>query len=84
MDVIKHADKLKNVTEAARIFGVSRQTIYRNKKILKERGPQGLKRTFRKNHYHKNRASSDLEKLLFILLISKLSVIFINYLISLD
>ena len=28
------ADKLKNVAEAARISGVSRQTIYKNKKIL--------------------------------------------------
>jgi transposase len=51
------------VTEAAKISGVSRQTIYKNRKLLKEKGPQSLKRTFRKNHYHKNRAEKNIEKL---------------------
>lgn len=63
VDAIELAEKLQNVTEAAKLSGVSRQTIYKNRKILKEFGPQALKRTFRKEHYHKNRADKDLEKL---------------------
>lgn len=63
MDAIELAEKLQNVTEAAKISGVSRQTIYKNKKLLEEKGPQSLKRTFRKNHYHKNRAEKNIENL---------------------
>jgi transposase len=63
IDAITLAEKLQNVTEAARISGVSRETLYRNRKILKEKGPQALKRTFKKNHYHKNRANINLESL---------------------
>jgi transposase len=60
---IELAEKLQNVTEAAKISGVSRQTIYKNRKLLKEKGPQSLKRTFRKDHYHKNRAEKNIENL---------------------
>ena len=63
IDAIELAEKLQNVTEAAKISGVARQTIYRNKKLLKEKGPQSLKRTFRKVHYHKNRADKNMENL---------------------
>lgn len=63
IDAIELAEKLQNVTEAAKISGVSRQTIYKNRKLLKEKGPQSLKRTFRKNHYHKNRAKKSIENL---------------------
>lgn len=63
IDAIELAEKLQNVTKAARISGVSRQTIYKNRKILREKGPQALKRTFREDHYHKNRADKDLESL---------------------
>lgn len=62
IDAIELAEKLQNVAEAARVSGVSRQTIYRNKKILEEQGPQALKRTFSKDHYHKNRTSKNLEE----------------------
>lgn len=61
IDAIKLAKKLQNVAEAARRSGVSRQTIYRNQKILKKQGPQALKRTFRKDHYHKNRTDKNIE-----------------------
>lgn len=61
VDAIELAEKLQNVTEAAKISGVSRQTIYKNRKLLKEKGPLALKRTFRKDHYHKNRADKNLE-----------------------
>ncbi len=63
VDAIKLAEKLQNVTEAARRSGVSRQTIYKNRRILKEKGPQSLKRTFRTDHHHKNRASKDIENI---------------------
>jgi transposase len=63
IDAIELAKKLQNVTEAAKISGISRQTIYKNKKLLEEKGPQSLKRTFNKNHYHKNRAEKNIENL---------------------
>ncbi|MGC1440427.1 MAG: ISNCY family transposase [Burkholderiaceae bacterium] len=62
LDVLKLADELDNVTEAARISGVSRDTIYRHRQILREHGPQGLRRQMTNDHHHKNRASKDLEK----------------------
>lgn len=63
IDAIELAEQLKNVTEAAKISGVSRQTIYKNRRLLKEQGPQALKRTFRKEHYHKNRAEKNVESM---------------------
>ena len=62
LNVLKLADELSNVTEAARISGVSRDTIYRHRQILKTQGPEGLKRQITKNHHHKNRADKNLEK----------------------
>ena len=62
LDVLKLADTLNNVTEAARISGVSRDTIYRHRHILNQHGPQGLKRQITKDHHHKNRADRNLEK----------------------
>ncbi len=62
LDVLKLADELINVTEAARISGVSRDTIYRHRQILKNHGPEGLKRQMAKDHHHKNRADKNLEK----------------------
>jgi len=62
LDVLKLADELNNVSEAAKISGVSRDTIYRHRHILKTQGPEGLKRQVTKDHYHKNRADRTLEK----------------------
>ena len=62
LDVLKLADELGNVTEAARISGVSRDTIYRHRQIIKNHGPEGLKRQITKDHHHKNRADKTLEK----------------------
>lgn len=53
------AEKLGNVSEAARISGCS-LTIYKNKRLLKE-GPLALKRTFRPDIHHKNRTAKDIE-----------------------
>ena len=61
IDAIELAEKLQNVTEAARISGCSRETIYKNRRLLKEKGPQALKRRFRKNHHHKNRTTKEIE-----------------------
>jgi transposase len=61
VDAIELAEKLQNVTEAARISGVSRQTIYKNRRLLKEKGPQALKRTYRQDHHHKNRTDKEIE-----------------------
>ena len=61
IDAIELAEKLQNVTEAARISGCSRETIYKNRRLLKEKGPQALKRTFRQDHHHKNRTDKKIE-----------------------
>lgn len=61
IDAIELAEKLGNVAEAARISGCSRETIYRNKRILKEQGPAALKRTFNPNKRHNNRPHEDIE-----------------------
>ena len=61
LDVLTLADELDNVSEAARISGVSRDTIYRHRRIIKEQGPEGLKRQITKDLHHKNRADKTLE-----------------------
>ena len=61
IDAIELADKLQNVAEAARRADVSRETSYKNRKILAEKGPLALKRTFNKKHRHKNRAAPSIE-----------------------
>jgi hypothetical protein len=62
IDAIELAEKLGNVTEAARISGCSRETIYKNRRLLKEKGPLALKRTFQTNKRHKNRTPKNIEK----------------------
>jgi len=61
IDAIELAEKLQNVSEAARMSGCSRETIYKNRRLLKEKGPQALKRTYRQNHPHKNRTDKEIE-----------------------
>lgn len=61
IDAIELAAKINNVSEAARQSGVSRQTIYKNKKILEEKGPEALKRTYKNDLYHGNRPGRELE-----------------------
>jgi len=62
LDVLTLADELDNVSEAARISGVSRDTIYRLRRIIKEQGPEGLKRQITKDLHPKNRADKTLEE----------------------
>lgn len=61
IDAIELAEKLGNVSEAARLSGCSRETIYKNRKLLKEKGPEALKRRYRSDHHHKNRTSAEVE-----------------------
>lgn len=60
LEVLELADKLGNVTEAARISGVSRDTIYRHRKLIKEGGIQSLKRQVRVDHIHGNRTDQEI------------------------
>ena len=62
IDAIELAEQLGNVSEAARISGCSRETIYKNKRLLKQKGPLALKRTFQPDIHHKNRTTIDVEK----------------------
>ncbi|MEM7018095.1 MAG: ISNCY family transposase [Pseudomonadota bacterium] len=59
IDAIELAEKLGNVTEAERISGCSRETIYKNRRLLKQKGPQALKRTFLSDIHYKNRTPKD-------------------------
>lgn len=61
IDAIELAEKLNNVSEAARLSSCSRETIYRNRQLLKQKGPQALKRTFKSNIHHKNRTAKHIE-----------------------
>ena len=62
IDAIELAAKLGNVSEAARISGCSRETIYKNRRLLNEKGPMALKRTFRPDLRHKNRTAKTIEE----------------------
>ncbi|MEM7253579.1 MAG: helix-turn-helix domain-containing protein, partial [Pseudomonadota bacterium] len=55
LEVLELAAKLQNVSEAARLSGVSRDTIYRHRKLVQEKGIQALKRQVRVDHCHGNR-----------------------------
>ena len=60
LEVLELAEKLNNVSEAARLSGVSRDTIYRHRKLIKEGGLQSLKRQVRADHIHGNRTDQEI------------------------
>jgi hypothetical protein len=60
LGVLELAEKLQNVSEAARLSGVSRDTIYRHRKLIKEGGVQALKRQIRADHIHQNRTDQEV------------------------
>jgi len=60
LEVLELAGKLQNVSEAARLSGVSRDTIYRHRKLIKEGGVQALKRQIRAGHIHQNRTDQEV------------------------
>ncbi len=63
LEVLALADKLGNVSEASRLSGVSRDTIYRHRRLLKQGGIDALKRQQTPNLRHKNRTAETLEQL---------------------
>ena len=60
LEVLELAEKLQNVSEAARLSGVSRDTIHRHRKLIKEGGVQALKRQIRVGHIHQNRTDQEV------------------------
>ena len=63
LDVLALADQLGNVSEASRLSGVSRDTIYRHRRLFKEGGADALRRQETPNLRHKNRTDVELEEL---------------------
>ena len=62
LEVLALVDKLGNVSAASRQSGVSRDTIYRHLKLVKQGGPDALKRLETPNLRHKNRSDVELEQ----------------------
>jgi len=63
IDAIELAETLGSVAKAAVISGCSRQTIYKNRRLLQEKGLQALKRTISPDIHHKNRTTKGVEKI---------------------
>lgn len=59
LEVLELAEQLGNVSEASRVSGVSRDTIYRHRRLIKEGGVQALKRQISEDHIHANRTEQD-------------------------
>jgi hypothetical protein len=59
LEVLELAEQLGNVSEASRVSGVSRDTIYRHRRLIKEGGVQALKRQISEDHIHANRTDQD-------------------------
>jgi len=59
LDVLALAEKLGNVSEASRVTGISRDTIYRHRRLFEKGGIQALKRQITADHHHKNRTAQD-------------------------
>jgi len=71
LDVIELAEKLGNISEAARLSGCSRETIYRNRRLLQEEGPLALKRIHKPEYRHTNRIDEDTEAKVIALTLEK-------------
>ena len=61
LEVLALAYKLGNVTEASRLSGVSRNTIYRHRKLTKQGGTESLKRQETLSLHHKNHTDRAIE-----------------------
>ena len=62
LEVLALADRLGNVAEASRLSGVSRDTIYRHRKLIKQGGIESLKRQETPDLHHKNRTDRAIEE----------------------
>jgi len=60
LDVLELAEQLGNVSEAAKISGVSRDTIYRHRKLVREGGVAALKRQVNTEHCRQNRTDQSI------------------------
>lgn len=60
LKVLQLAEELGNVAEASRITGVSRDTIYRHRRLIKQGGVEALKRQETENLYHGNRTDLNI------------------------
>lgn len=59
LEVLELAEQLGNVSEASRLSGVSRDTIYRHRRLIKEGGIQALKRRINEEHTHGNQTDQE-------------------------
>ena len=62
LSILELAEYLKNVSEACRINGVSRQHFYDIKKAYEEHGLEGLKDKTRRKPCLKNRVAPEIEE----------------------
>jgi transposase len=62
LEVLALAEKLGNVSEASRLSGISRDTIYRHRKLIKQGGIHSLKRKETSGLRHKNCVDIDIER----------------------
>ena len=62
LEVLALADRLGNVAEESRLSGVSRDTIYRHHKLIKQGGIESLKRQETPDLHHKNRTDRAIEE----------------------
>jgi hypothetical protein len=62
LEVLALVEKLGNVSKASRQSGVSRDTIYRHLKLVKQGGADALKRQETPNLRHKNCVDMAIEK----------------------
>lgn len=60
LEVLELAEQLGNVSEASRISGVSRDTIYRHRRLIKEGGIQALKRQVNEDNVHGNQTDDEI------------------------
>ena len=62
LSIIELAEFLKNVSQACKIHGVSRQHFYDIKKAYDEHGLEGLREKTRRKPCHKNRVAPEVEE----------------------
>lgn len=62
LSIIELAEFLKNVSQACKIHGVSRQHFYDIKRVYDEHGLEGLREKSRRKPCHKNRVAPEVEE----------------------
>ena len=62
LSILELAEYLKNVSQACKINGVSRQHFYDIKKAYDEHGIEGLKEKSRRKPCYKNRVATEVEE----------------------